>query len=60
MISIFKLPDIYMYNFRFLPRKPAMPQDKLTPNQALEWCQNFLRGSWSNITVEQLEITRIT
>jgi hypothetical protein len=49
-----------MYNFRFLPRKPAMPQDKLTPNQALEWCQNFLRGSWSNITVEQLEITRIT
>jgi hypothetical protein len=37
-----------------------MSNEKVTPNQALEWCQNFLGGVWPTITVEQMEIKRIT
>ncbi len=36
-----------------------MPQEKVTSNQALEWCQNFLCGAWSTITVEQMRMERM-
>ncbi|CAF4356979.1 unnamed protein product, partial [Adineta steineri] len=36
-----------------------MPQEKITSNQALQWCQTFLRGAWSTITVEQMHIDRV-
>ncbi|CAF3095413.1 unnamed protein product [Rotaria sp. Silwood2] len=44
---------------RYLRRKSIMPLEKVTPNQALEWCQNFLRGAWSTITVEEMNMKRI-
>lgn len=62
LIITFK-KNIYLhtYIFRFLLRKPAiMPQEKATPSQALKWCQNFLRGAWSTITVEQMQMTRVS
>jgi hypothetical protein len=36
-----------------------MANEKVTENQALQWCQNFLGGAWSTITVEQMEMSRI-
>jgi len=36
-----------------------MPLEKVTPSQALEWCQNFLRGAWSTITVEQMQMNQV-
>ncbi len=36
-----------------------MPLEKVTPHRALEWCQNFLCGAWSTITVEQMQMERI-
>jgi len=36
-----------------------MPQEKVTSNQALEWCQNFLCGAWSTITVDQMRMERV-
>ncbi|CAF3526428.1 unnamed protein product [Adineta steineri] len=44
---------------RLLLRKSVMPQEKITSNQALQWCQTFLRGAWSTITVEQMHIDRV-
>ncbi|CAF1073888.1 unnamed protein product [Adineta steineri] len=41
-------------------RKSATPLEKVTPDQALEWCQNFLRGAWSTISVEQLRLERVS
>lgn len=45
---------------RLLMRKSATPQEIVTPEQALEWCQNFLRGAWSSITVEQMRLERVS
>lgn len=36
-----------------------MPQDKIASNKAFEWCQNFLRGAWSTITVDDMQIERV-
>jgi len=36
-----------------------MPQEKVTSSQALEWCQNFLCGAWSTITIDQMRMERI-
>jgi hypothetical protein len=36
-----------------------MPQEKVTVNQAFQWCQNFLGGTWSTITVEQMHMERV-
>ncbi|CAF2722233.1 unnamed protein product [Rotaria sp. Silwood2] len=38
----------------------TMPQEKVSPNQALEWCQRFLGGAWSTLTVEKIRIDRIS
>jgi hypothetical protein len=43
-----------------LTRKSAVPLEKVTSDQALEWCQNFLCGSWSTITVEQMRMERLS
>ncbi len=45
---------------RMLTRKSAVPLEKVTSDQALEWCQNFLCGSWSTITVEQMRMERLS
>ncbi|CAF0767726.1 unnamed protein product [Adineta ricciae] len=45
---------------RLLMRKSATPQEIVTPDQALEWCQNYLRGAWSSITVEQMHLERVS
>ena len=45
---------------RLLMRKSATPQEIVTPDQALEWCQNYLRGAWSSITVEQMLLERVS
>jgi hypothetical protein len=37
-----------------------MPQEKVTADRALEWCQNFLRGAWSTINTEQMRMEKIT
>jgi hypothetical protein len=36
-----------------------MPQEKVTADRALEWCQNFLRGAWSTINTEQMRMEKI-
>lgn len=36
-----------------------MSSEKVNINQALQWCQNFLCGAWSTITVEQMQLVRI-
>jgi len=36
-----------------------MSKEKITRQQALEWCQNFLRGAWSTINAEQIQINQI-
>lgn len=45
--------------FRLLQRKSAVPLEKVTPIQAFEWCQNFLGGTWSNITIDQMRMERV-
>ncbi|CAF1204355.1 unnamed protein product, partial [Rotaria sordida] len=43
----------------FLRHKFKVPEEKVTSNQALEWCQNFLRGAWLTITVNEMHMERI-
>lgn len=37
-----------------------MTEEKVTDKQVLAWCQKFLRGTWSNATVDQLRINPIS
>ena len=46
--------------FRLLQRSSGMSREKVSASQALEWCQNFLSGAWTTITVEQMRMDRIT
>ncbi|UJR22426.1 hypothetical protein I4U23_025486 [Adineta vaga] len=55
--SIHKMADPVK---RLLMRKSPMPLEIVTPEQALEWCQNFLCGAWSSITVDQMHLERIS
>lgn len=38
----------------------GMTEGKVNAKQVLTWCQNFLRGTWSNATVDQLRIEPIS
>ncbi|CAF3394076.1 unnamed protein product [Rotaria socialis] len=55
--SIHKVTDPFK---RILRRKSLMAQEKVTSNEALQWCQNFLRGAWSSITIEDMRMERIS
>ena len=54
--SIHKISDPVK---RLLRRKSTVPQEIVTPVQAHAWCQQFLRGAWSSIDVEQMRMERI-
>lgn len=45
--------------FRLLQLKPGIPQEKVTVDQAFQWCQNFLGGAWSRIAVDQMSMERV-
>ncbi|CAF1449100.1 unnamed protein product [Adineta ricciae] len=45
---------------KLLQRSSGMSREKVSASQALEWCQNFLSGAWTTITVEQMRMDRIT
>ncbi|CAF0930407.1 unnamed protein product [Rotaria sordida] len=34
--------------------------EKVSSSQALEWCQHFLGGVWSTLTVEEMQMNRIS
>ena len=36
-----------------------MVKEKVTREQALQWCQNFLRGAWLDIDVGQMRMDQI-
>jgi hypothetical protein len=45
--------------YRLILRKTAIPQEIVTVDQAFAWCQNFLCGAWTTITVDQMRMERV-
>jgi len=50
---------VNLFRLKKLLRRSNIPQEIVTNEQAFEWCQNFLCGTWSTVTIDQMKMDRM-